>query len=393
MKKFIYFFLLFLTVQNCLAQKDKKPFFISGSPGFAYADEMVFFKSILYKYESIDSLAIVDTLSNGDRTETTYVKVYQDKKKAFIYERLFPTDSNALVIIDFSSGIKVSNHFTTLPPDYYNSHLIDNEDIFVFGTIIKDDTILFKGITERLKVEYVNPEQFSNSMIIGSAGPAVEGSDFLLIYINSEDRSIKIPVTKKIEKRPSLPIKLPVQVEVSGRRAILVNNEEVTVIILDHSDYGNEVGYSGLIIFDKNSNKWINKQVKVNIAEIKYSNQWLTGFVSSHFLKFKESPGAANRSTTIDEHGFPFDHRVRNKELYLPGILYLFHIPTENYIEWSTGQGDSEILLVEDETVYYRVNDEIYQALIIDGKKLGKPELLLKDDRVPDIHWAFFSRQ
>jgi hypothetical protein len=58
------------------------------------------------------------------------------------------------------------------------------------------------------------------------------------------------------------------------------------------------------------------------------------------------------------------------------------------------GQGDSEILLVQDETVYYRVFDAIYKAAIIDGKSLGEPELLVKDGQiVPQIHWAFLKKE
>jgi hypothetical protein len=89
---------------------------------------------------------------------------------------------------------------------------------------------------------------------------------------------------------------------------------------------------------------------------------------------------------------YTFDNWALNYGLYRPGILYLFNTDTEKYIEWSTGQGDSEILLVQDETVYYRVFDRIYKAPIVDGERLGESELLVEDSQVvPSIHWAFTS--
>jgi hypothetical protein len=61
-------------------------------------------------------------------------------------------------------------------------------------------------------------------------------------------------------------------------------------------------------------------------------------------------------------------------------------------ITWQTGQGDSEILLVRGNSVIYRVNDILYSARI-EGTTLGSPQLLAQDEAVPDMHWAFSSRQ
>ena len=50
-----------------------------------------------------------------------------------------------------------------------------------------------------------------------------------------------------------------------------------------------------------------------------------------------------------------------------------------------TNQGDSEVLLTEKNTVYYRVNDSLYQVSI-DGKVLGSPRLVAKSDMLRDAH-------
>ena len=50
-----------------------------------------------------------------------------------------------------------------------------------------------------------------------------------------------------------------------------------------------------------------------------------------------------------------------------------------------------QILLVDINRVYYRVNDEIFVRSIINNEHLGPPELLVKDRIVVDIHWAFIA--
>ncbi|NOS90744.1 MAG: hypothetical protein HOP30_02370, partial [Cyclobacteriaceae bacterium] len=110
-------------------------------------------------------------------------------------------------------------------------------------------------------------------------------------------------------------------------------------------------------------------------------------------IKFNRiSPGKNARRQKGTANGTPFDFRSDFYYRYYLGILYLLNVQTRNYIEWNTNQGDSEILLVEKDQVYYRVNDEIYNAPILNGKKLGKAKLLIKDEVVPDIHWAFLSK-
>lgn len=57
-----------------------------------------------------------------------------------------------------------------------------------------------------------------------------------------------------------------------------------------------------------------------------------------------------------------------------------------------TGQADSEVLLVENGTVYYRSADKLYSAEIgEDGLKPAR--LLATSELIRDAHWAFTKRQ
>ncbi|MGA9627512.1 MAG: hypothetical protein WBL65_22310 [Bryobacteraceae bacterium] len=71
-----------------------------------------------------------------------------------------------------------------------------------------------------------------------------------------------------------------------------------------------------------------------------------------------------------------------------PGRLNLYDVDSEKMYPITTNQADSEVLLVENGVVYYRVSDCLYSAEIRGGE-IGAPKLLAKAEEVRDAHWAF----
>jgi hypothetical protein len=53
-----------------------------------------------------------------------------------------------------------------------------------------------------------------------------------------------------------------------------------------------------------------------------------------------------------------------------------------------TGQGDSEILHVESDHVFYRATDRLYRARI-GTNAISTGELLVKNPAMEDVHWMF----
>ncbi|MFN7932122.1 MAG: hypothetical protein U0R19_02270 [Bryobacteraceae bacterium] len=101
------------------------------------------------------------------------------------------------------------------------------------------------------------------------------------------------------------------------------------------------------------------------------------------------SPGKKERRKEPTATGYPFDwHWDRS---YFPGTLLLYNVDTRQRYTIETGQGDSEFLLVEEETIYYRANDRLYRGRI-GAKAIEDVELLLKRPEVVDIHWLFRSK-
>ena len=72
----------------------------------------------------------------------------------------------------------------------------------------------------------------------------------------------------------------------------------------------------------------------------------------------------------------------------IPGVLILDNLVDGRRIVLKTGKEDSEVLAANSDGVVYRINDEIYEAVIA-GSSLARPKLLAKGTEVPSVHWAF----
>lgn len=55
-----------------------------------------------------------------------------------------------------------------------------------------------------------------------------------------------------------------------------------------------------------------------------------------------------------------------------------------------TGEGDSEVLLVDGDEVYYRVNQTLYRATL-GTSRVEHPTQILSDETVQLSHWAFIG--
>lgn len=395
-------------------------YFISGHP---FPNISTQFPSFIYRYQG-DTLAPKLQISH-EGILLEYVKVYpeQDIVSAMTSEYKTKENKQILNIIHTNKPDTVYRIMIDLPKNMLCGHsnlvALNNKDVFeCFECFEKDN--MQRLMKERVVIEYgwnvydfskkeLSPDDYKNTLITGSPAAALEGWDYIQLYSNAKNGQLVLPVTPDTSKRPILPYILPDSLQIREKKllAILVNNPVFTIIVKGRTNSSpNELGASELYIYDKQKHEWFRFTIKRNNDSMRGFGTWLAGSVVSNDLNIifdekgrvkdkvefnRVSPGKESRRQKGTPTGTPFDFRSTFNNLYYPGILYLLDVPSRNYIEWNTGQGDSEILLVQDEIVYYRVNDKIYKAPIIDGKELGKSEQLIQDERVPDIHWAFIS--
>ncbi len=149
------------------------------------------------------------------------------------------------------------------------------------------------------------------------------------------------------------------------------------------------LGFVDFHIFDKKAGNWHKVRFQGCMSEVRGAGPWLAGYVADKY-RGAGSPGRERRRQEPTATGWPADWNFRDSEIYSPGILFLYNIHTRKKYTVKTSQGDNEVLLIEGGTVYYRANRSVYKAEI--GRtKIEKAKLLVRDDLVPDIHWAFIG--
>ncbi len=101
----------------------------------------------------------------------------------------------------------------------------------------------------------------------------------------------------------------------------------------------------------------------------------------------RRNPGEETGRRQVTGTGHSFYGRAA---IYRPGILFLYNIQTRKQYRIETLQADSEILLVEGDTVYYLTNKRLWRAKLGE-KTFVSQTILVENDLVPDIHWAFLG--
>ena len=104
----------------------------------------------------------------------------------------------------------------------------------------------------------------------------------------------------------------------------------------------------------------------------------------------KESAGASEWRKNESSRGRAVEAVMHNTKYGYPGRLTLYDIETERIFTITTNQGDSEVLLVEDDTVYYRVSDRLYSARLTAGE-IKEARQVAQSEVIRDAHWAFIS--
>jgi len=105
----------------------------------------------------------------------------------------------------------------------------------------------------------------------------------------------------------------------------------------------------------------------------------------------EKSAGASEWRKTDGPMGPSIEARLKDSRYVFPGRLHLFNVETGQLHTITTNQGDSEILLVESGSVYYRASDRLYKAQVTPNGITGA-RLLAQTDVIRDAHWAFTKR-
>lgn len=159
---------------------------------------------------------------------------------------------------------------------------------------------------------------------------------------------------------------------------------------------GNLVSGLKVYVHDRTSNQWGTIQTEGTFPALRLFGKWLAEIVENASRNHGPNPGRENERTWDEKTDrLPPVQRLYEQfgrqEYSRPGILVLQNLASSRKIRIATGQEDSEILWVDDDSVLYRLNDAIYEAKIV-GDKLQNATLIVKDEGVPEVHWVFWSK-
>jgi hypothetical protein len=414
-----------LLILSVISFGQEQIYFVSGTP-FFYQVRFPEKKPLIFAYNNEKmGLDTLQMLSIRDSCNLAYLNVYEEYNLLVMYEEgIYPKMDNYLTIVDLNKPEEIKNRRIDLgAKSTRQANLIVNEKQDYYYCLHIGGVGYF-GYYPSLEQKKILSDELKNNYIKGSQGNAVNRSDWMPLkkdasYYHIDTRTYKGDSDLKFCKLPP---------DSLFKRwgtyryyyTVSVNNSEVAAIISNNSVPKEKVtGEISYQIKNKTTGEWHFKSFNGGRTSIVGFGKWLAGTVvdynhGTYFLEigkpikydFKRIiPGIENRrslfSNPEDEDRFygeseSFDQRNGRFGDYYPGILFLYNVESKKYIEWETMengmfQGDSEILLVADETVYFRVNDKIYEVPIKNGNKLGEFKLLVQDDRVRDIHWAFIS--
>ena len=397
MKTFLFsIFIFFTVIVNGQSKEDL--YLITGHP-FTRTDDL--FESVLWRYDR-DSSALIRQMQLCTADEVLgNIKVYVElgyftlmKRNSWQQEQ--PYDSLLVFNINNMELKRVSvgkSGYGIVA--YANNYLLKLSDslLIIFDLVNSelDDRLYNSYEISSLKyIDSVDLRLYKNIYLTGFMGGNVVGADYILSYNREKDGYLEIIVTGDRSKRPCFPYELPKQYrfKTSSRHTVSINNNNYFLVNGEKKTRHTGLGSRQIIIYDKKKEEWHNIILTGNLSRIRGFSEWLCGYIADdgEYFMDKQRPGSSlwkDRATGLSP-------ALRYEGMYAPGILYFYNPSSKVYFELHTNQADSEVVLIQDNKVIYRVYDELYKADLVDGNRLGESWLLLKDDRVPDIHWAFY---
>ena len=223
----------------------------------------------------------------------------------------------------------------------------------------------------------------------GTSGGNVDGGDVLDgIYVVDNK-----PVYSGKREVP-LNWSLPRGVKFTNQERLLqlLNTEQLRVFtarrLLKINDNGERT--LSYYILDKMNNSWHTEEIKGDRHRLRAFGDWVvTEEASSGFkddgdlnkLIQQNLDASANRTfgETVFEAYPPYLMKTKGLNVNQTGVMHLINVKKKIRLQIKTTNPDSEILLVKDGKVIYRVDDEIMQA-DISGNSIENTKLLIKGE-------------
>lgn len=243
---------------------------------------------------------------------------------------------------------------------------------------------LDRGATSKLWPHGVREleERFAD----GVPGPAIAGDFF---YLARKARSGDVEQSNDVV--PSLGYALPAAFKYDEREVLVVLGSNSRYIVLTSNKNRRHGGGGGATIYyvlTRSTGEWRSIVLPGDRTDVRLFGDWIAASVATGAQATQEAEGAASSSSRIT--GNSIERRSAQFRLNLQKRLLVASLRTGEVTEWDVDSADSEVLLVRDAKAIYRVRDSLYERHI--GSAGGVARLLIRDEKIDDIHWLFVAK-
>ena len=338
-------------------------YYIYGQPTWDESRNIPF-PTIIYKYD--DQVGnLVEIWSNRSHNEyTNAILMYEKENTIVVVEGLsFPNKYN---VIQMSNPTNFTSFETEKTERSFKRHIYkdNNGNMFIECYSMSDPkkfTINGYNLLTGDKIAIRNADK--TLLLSGATTEGTPNSDLVSATINTDGI-----VTFREDVNLQLP-KIPENLLINAlnHRWILISNEEDYSALYSITNSFKDTSKT-LLIYNKGNNIWNEYNVIGSETSLRIVNDWLVGTIAS-----------TNPLTNFETYeGYPpiltGDVILVNP---LSGLLQTFYL------------GDScEVLYVDGNDIYFRLDNSLYNAKM-NGNSLVDKRLLLTDDKIRHMHWAF----
>ena len=208
---------------------------------------------------------------------------------------------------------------------------------------------------------------------------AVSGGD---ITLNTHDGEIVID-------------RLPSSIRLAGKSVgVHASNSRYLIFTVMHkvADYASLPNTVVNYVHNRLTNSWSTVELPGNGDSQRLTEDWLAATQVTLAPHNRTNPGRngerSDRTRELPNVKQEYSLGLGANNL-IPGRLILRNLQDARQFAINTGKEDSEVLAVKADTVFYRIDDSIFAAKIT-SEGIDRPALVVKDEDVPEIHWAFW---
>ena len=366
-------------------------FLVSGFPTGRYVSSI---QSTLYMLGTSGSLQKIQTIS--DSQADAILPDYEDGIVVISSPSLVPSKMD---VIHFRDRLSIE----TRPLAFDSSKSVVGTRILAnsgsepplvlfqerAGVALGSETVAFSNVSE--EAVSLNPER---CLMVGqgSFGVAVVWSDAIRVRLVSGNLSVMPSISKQTMCHPNLQSPKGLEQADAGDLFLDVDTKKLSVVSStgQRSLYSGVIGYQLVHVLYKPTGTWHDVHVPGYVSWPRGFGNWVAYVVATRGSTGESATSPLGPETKTDQTNAEFDESGAD----FPGKLFLYNAALDRSFTVTTGRRDTEPLLIDDNTLYFRVDSSVYRTELGGSAalNLADAKLVATDPRISNIHWAFLSR-